>query len=376
MPITLTRRIVVLLILFFSLQEANGQFFHPKLHRINREIGGQVLDFTRNHGCDRRIWSQSLCEKRDMYVYLPPGYDPSRRYPLMIWLHGIAADEQQFIESAVPTVDKAIRCGQLAPLIIAIPDGTRFGTQKAMETHTAFQNSRLGRFEDFISCDVWNFMVTNFRIRPERQSHILAGVSLGGGAAYHHAIKFRDRFGVVLGIYPPLNTRWMDCHGNYRGNFDPCCWDWRTDVRKGCEPVGRFFGLIKVPLRRFVYPLYGRGDDAIIEVSKNNPIEMMDRLNLQPGQLEMFVAYGKKDNFNLDAQIESFVFRARQRSIPMTVICDPNGRHNLRTAKSFFPAAIRWLDERIRPYSPAMTCPNCFTTTPTMPMITHDGHEE
>src|SRR5207245_7915585 len=65
-----------------------------KLDRLNGRIHGQVLDFTHNHGADRRIYSAALDDRRDLYVYLPPGYDPCRRYPVMIALHGIVQDEQ------------------------------------------------------------------------------------------------------------------------------------------------------------------------------------------------------------------------------------------------------------------------------------------
>lgn len=56
---------------------------------INSRLQGQVLDFTNNHGADRRIWSPALCQKRDLYVYVPPRYDPKKAYPLFIFLHGL-----------------------------------------------------------------------------------------------------------------------------------------------------------------------------------------------------------------------------------------------------------------------------------------------
>ena len=68
-------------------------------------------------------------------------------------------------------------------------------------------------------CDVWNFM-RDGSIRPEAQAHVLAGVSMGGGAAFNKAIKYRDRCKIALAIFPPLNTRWMDCKGRYMANFD------------------------------------------------------------------------------------------------------------------------------------------------------------
>src|SRR5262249_50052193 len=55
-----------------------------KLRRVNRRLHGQVLDFTANHGRDNRIWSDALGEKRDLYVYLPPGFSPCKRYPLVV----------------------------------------------------------------------------------------------------------------------------------------------------------------------------------------------------------------------------------------------------------------------------------------------------
>jgi len=59
---------------------------------------GTLIDHTRNHGSDKRIWSAALCQKRDLYVYLPPRFDPKCRYPVMIWLHGIIRDERSSVD--------------------------------------------------------------------------------------------------------------------------------------------------------------------------------------------------------------------------------------------------------------------------------------
>ena len=66
---------------------------------LNEKISGSVIDFTNNHRVDRRFYSPALEQKRDMYVYVPPGYDPKERYPLMIWLHGFNQDEKDFFGS-------------------------------------------------------------------------------------------------------------------------------------------------------------------------------------------------------------------------------------------------------------------------------------
>ena len=55
-------------------------------------VAGQVVDHTANHGVDRRIWSAALGQKRDLYVYVPPSFDPHQRYPVLLWLHGLSGD--------------------------------------------------------------------------------------------------------------------------------------------------------------------------------------------------------------------------------------------------------------------------------------------
>src|SRR5687767_2948583 len=76
---------VVLLLLICVRVEANPLRNRPLLRRTNHKLAGQVLDYTKNHGEDNRIWSNALCEKRDLYVYLPPCYDPKKAYPLILW---------------------------------------------------------------------------------------------------------------------------------------------------------------------------------------------------------------------------------------------------------------------------------------------------
>src|SRR5688572_15167658 len=95
--------------------------------RVNRHLGGQLLAFTRQGLADHRIWSPALDQRRGLLVYLPPGYDPKKRYPLAIFLHGAAQDEQFFLQALAIPFDRAIRAGLLPPIIIAAPDGSIHG---------------------------------------------------------------------------------------------------------------------------------------------------------------------------------------------------------------------------------------------------------
>src|SRR5262249_16071574 len=149
-------------------------------------------------------------------------------------------------------IDRAIVAGCLPPCIVAAPDGSLRGVRSYLSAGSFFLNTKAGRFEDFLLVDVWNFLVENFPIRPEPEAHVLLGASMGGWAAFNKVFKYPDRFRVAVGIFPPLNLRWVDCHCRYMANFDPCCWGWRTDFSRSCETIGRFYCVIHIPLGRVI----------------------------------------------------------------------------------------------------------------------------
>src|SRR4051812_1581902 len=70
-------------------------------------LKGRLVDHTDNHGHDNRIWSRSLFQYRDLYIYLPPGYDKKQAYPIIYFLHPFALDERCFLH-VIPAIDEAI----------------------------------------------------------------------------------------------------------------------------------------------------------------------------------------------------------------------------------------------------------------------------
>jgi hypothetical protein len=320
------------------------------LDRLNPRLHGQVLDFTHNHGQDHRIWSESLHEKRDLYVYVPPDFDPNQRYPVVIYLHTFREDEVGALKESVVALDKAIACGQLPPMIIAIPDGSIYGKPEFCYAGSFFVNSSAGNFGDFIVKDVWNFLVEHFPIRPEPEAHVLFGTSMGGFGAFNLGFKYRDQFKVIVGLLPPLNLRWVDCHDRYHGPFDPDCWGWRTELRPH-EVIARIFG-IPVRMGQLThYPLRGE-PDPIGFLTRENPIELLEHLDVKPGEVEMYIAYAGKDQFNIQTQVESFLHVAHDRGLKVDVGYKPDGRHGPLTAKELLPGIFSWLKEHLEPYAP------------------------
>ncbi len=321
--------------------------------RLNGKMCGCVVDFTANHCRDNRFWSDALCHKREMYVYLPPGYDPAERYPIMIWMHGFIQDEKNFLDLA-PIFDKAIACGQLPPMIIACPDGSIGGRPSVLQAGSFYINSEAGRFEDYMIVDVWNFLNSNFSIRPEPEAHVLAGGSMGGFGAYNLAIKHRDCFKVVAGFLPPLNMRYADCHGRYMSKFDPDC----VGIQERYRPhatIGCFFGVVHIQEKHLIDPLFGKERQAaVFSIARENPMEMLDAYGVKPTDLSMFIGYGGRDEFNLAAQVESFLDFAKKRGFEPYVVYDPKGRHNTETGIKMMPEFAAWITPLIKNYAPPL----------------------
>jgi len=325
---------------------ATGMGFRcPPLPTLN----GTLLDYTDRHGIDRRIYSQTLQRRQSLYVYLPPGYDPQKSYPLVIYLHAGMQDVESFLP-VVAILDQLVSCGQLPPVVVAAPDGSlcpgQFGS--------FFINGPAGNYHDWVAEDVYSFLTTRFSIRPEAEAHVLVGASMGGFGAFNLALKYPDRFQTVVGIMPALNLRWVGACGRYFDNFDPHHWGWREIMAPPDEPVGRFgpCGIVKLRARDVIYPAFGSGPQALQRIQAENPIELLMQSSLRGRDLAMYIAYAGRDEFNLDAQAESFIYVARQRELDLTVDFHPNGRHNRQTALRMLPGVVQWLSQRLRPYTP------------------------
>jgi hypothetical protein len=323
-----------------------------QVDNLNKTLAGSVLDYTDNHGTDRRIWSATLGEKRDLYVYLPPGYDGRTPFPVMFWFHGIGQDEKNFL-FIVPHLDQAIRCGQFPPCVIVCPDGSITGRPNLRNAGSFYLNSNAGRFEDYVMQDVWGFVTCNFAVHPHRGAHVLAGGSMGGFAAYNLGIKYRDRVGTVVGLLPPLNIRFTDYQNHRFPEYDPNTVAMREELQP-CRPIARFYGVIVVREKRLTRPLVGaRNPEGIAIASRENPIEMLAAHDVRPGELAMFVGFAGRDEFNIHNQCKHFLDVARGRGLAVTSVEVPDGRHRTESGVKMLPELSAFLSRELAPFVPS-----------------------
>lgn len=327
------------------------------IERVNRGLRGQLVDFTHNNGVDRRLYSGILCEKRDLYVYLPPCFDPRLRYPLILWIHGGFGDETCFARSAaIACLDGMISAGRCPPVVVAAPDATITGEDGYLSRHSFFVNGVCGRYEDHLLHEVLPFVTETFPILSDRDARVVSGYSAGGLPAMALAIKHRELFAAVVSIAGPLNLRYWNCRDRYFDDFSPCTFRWQSVYRPNQKITRYCYGAIQLPAKFFVRPVFGDGPDVLARVMENNPADLLTSRNLQPGELDLFIAYAGRDNFNFDAHNESFLWLVRQRGIEPTVLVSPNERHTAAYCTWAQTKAYQWLALRLpqpRPHDAA-----------------------
>jgi S-formylglutathione hydrolase FrmB len=333
---------------------ARGQMWSwVDLDHVNRRLAGQVVDHTHNHGSDRRIPSAILGQPRDLYVYLPPGYDPARRYPLVVFLHMGYVDEHAFLGlKGLRQLDAMIQRGEFPPAIVACPDGTLDGRNRFRSPHSGYMNGVNGRYEDHLIQEVLPFLQGHYAVRPEREAHAIVGSSAGGFAGLSLAIRYRSFFGAVAALAAPANGRYDNVDHAHRDDFDPAAYRWRDDYDPD-EIIGTFYlGLRRVPARRYIEPVFGDGPDVLARMAAVNPADLLHTTNLQPGELAMYLSYPGRDNWNFDAQAESFAWLACRRGVAVTLVPAPRARHNLPYFNRQHRPAFEWLAGRLLPPSP------------------------
>jgi S-formylglutathione hydrolase FrmB len=143
---------------------------------------------------------------RSVTIYLPPGYDVSRkRYPVVYLLHGIGGTDLEWVESKEPwqsiqsLMDNGIAAGLLQEMIVVMPNEhtKRFGS--------FYTNSGVtGRWEDFTTQELVAQVDRKYRTLATVASRGITGHSMGGYGALKLGMKYPDVYSVVYGMNPAL----------------------------------------------------------------------------------------------------------------------------------------------------------------------------
>ena len=135
--------------------------------------------------------------RREVAVYLPPGYDAGgRRYPVIHFLHGFGGDHTLLV-GMKELLDDAIRRRKIRPFLMAVSNqNTSYGGSFYSDA------GPFGDWEGFTAVDVVRHVDDNYRTLAVRASRGVAGHSMGGYGALKMAVRRPDVFAAAYALSP------------------------------------------------------------------------------------------------------------------------------------------------------------------------------
>lgn len=154
------------------------------------------------HGAVSRIdyWSSALGQKRQAYVYTPPGYlKDGKSYPVLYLVHGAgdSADSWTSVGHANYILDNLIAKGEAAPMIVVMPFGHTPDRPNATGGGNMLDNTDFG---DDLLGDLVPYVDANFRTLADQHHRAMAGLSMGGAHTLRFGLTHPETFDYI-GIF-------------------------------------------------------------------------------------------------------------------------------------------------------------------------------
>jgi S-formylglutathione hydrolase FrmB len=145
--------------------------------------------------------SRILSDTVHYCVLLPPSYDivPAKRYPVLYFLHGLGENEQTLFKTGGWNLIEDLRQQhKVGDFLIVTPEA------KA----SFYVDSADGkvRYSDFFLQEFIPYIEGKYRVRRERTSRAISGISMGGYGALRFAFAYPEKFSAVSAQSAALMT--------------------------------------------------------------------------------------------------------------------------------------------------------------------------
>ena len=160
--------------------------------------------------------SKTLGTRRQMRIYTPPGYSSDHKYPVLYLLHGIGANNRQWLEGcrAANVVDNLLADGKIQPMVMVFPNGdANINATNTAASARPGEGGRRGGFEGYgvpfendLLNDIIPYVESHYSAFADREHRALAGLSMGGGQSLNIGLSHIDTFANVGGFSSAPNT--------------------------------------------------------------------------------------------------------------------------------------------------------------------------
>jgi len=155
-------------------------------------------------------FSTTVGVERRALVYTPPGFDPSKKYPVLYLLHGLAGTEEEWPAMAPPQIilDNLYAEKKAQPMIVVMPNGRAMKDDRPGENK--FDSAKVRAFATFeqdLLKDLIPFIEGKYPVYNDPGHRAIAGLSMGGGQSLNFGLGNPDKFGWIGAFSPAPNTK-------------------------------------------------------------------------------------------------------------------------------------------------------------------------
>ncbi len=150
--------------------------------------------------------------RRKAQVYLPPGYSPEKKYPVLYLLHGIGGNEHEWTGyvKAHAILDNLIADGKAVPMIVVLPNGRALPDDRPPPPEKVFTPENSAGFAKF-ERDLLEFLIPAIQAKyatlTDREHRAIAGLSMGGGQTFNFGFGHLDTFAWLGAFSAAPNTK-------------------------------------------------------------------------------------------------------------------------------------------------------------------------
>lgn len=154
--------------------------------------------------------SKTVGTIRKALIYTPPGFNKSKKYPVLYLLHGIGGDEKEWFKNGQPQVilDNLYAENKLQPMIVVLPNGRAMANDRAVgNIYGQDKVQAFANFEKDLLNDLIPYVEKTYKVYTNPENRAIAGLSMGGGQSLNFGLGNLDKFAWVGGFSSAPNTK-------------------------------------------------------------------------------------------------------------------------------------------------------------------------
>ena len=153
------------------------------------------------HGEVRTVWYYSKVEEawRPLMVYTPAGYNESKNtYPVVYIQHGGGEDHRGWMERGrtAQIMDNLIAAGKAVPMIV-VSSNSNVRSSSGGFGGGGYSWQGMQTFRSELIDNVIPFVEKTYRVKKDRKSRAMCGLSMGGGQSFYIGLRDPEVFANV-----------------------------------------------------------------------------------------------------------------------------------------------------------------------------------